>query len=72
MFMLSRFHLQSTLPFIREHFKNPNWRYRDAAIMAFGSILDGPDRQKLTILVQQALPSLIEALKDPQVSLLYE
>jgi importin subunit beta-1 len=55
-----------TLPFITTHIKDSNWRYRDAAIMAFGSILDGPDRTKLKTLVQQAMPMLIEALADDQ------
>jgi importin subunit beta-1 len=56
-----------TLPFITEHIADVNWRYRDAAIMAFGSILDGPDQQKLKPLVVQALPMLIQALSDPQM-----
>uniref|UniRef100_A0A0N5AV98 Importin N-terminal domain-containing protein n=1 Tax=Syphacia muris TaxID=451379 RepID=A0A0N5AV98_9BILA len=55
------------LPFIQEHFKNTNWRYRDAAIMAFGSILDGPDQKVLTQLVESAISSLIEALADTQL-----
>uniref|UniRef100_A0A915AY70 Importin N-terminal domain-containing protein n=1 Tax=Parascaris univalens TaxID=6257 RepID=A0A915AY70_PARUN len=55
------------LPFIQQHFKNPNWRYREAAIMAFGSILDGPDQKILTELVEQAIGSLIEALGDAQL-----
>ena len=33
-------------------------------MMAFGSILDGPDEQKLKPLVEQAMPRLIEALSD--------
>lgn len=24
------------LPFVKEHIKSPDWRYRDAAVMAFG------------------------------------
>uniref|UniRef100_A0A0M3J3D4 Importin subunit beta-1 (inferred by orthology to a human protein) n=1 Tax=Anisakis simplex TaxID=6269 RepID=A0A0M3J3D4_ANISI len=55
------------LPFIQQHFKNTNWRYREAAIMAFGSILDGPNQKILTELVEQAIGSLIEALGDSQL-----
>lgn len=41
------------LPFIREHIENPDWRYRDASVMAFGSILEGPDLTQLKALVMQ-------------------
>lgn len=41
------------LPFIKEHIKNPDWRYRDASIMAFGSILEGPELNQLKPLVVQ-------------------
>ncbi|OBS77424.1 hypothetical protein A6R68_16137 [Neotoma lepida] len=49
------------LPFIKEHIKNPDWRYRDAAVMAFGSILEGPEPNQLKPLVIQAFSSLAEA-----------
>uniref|UniRef100_A0A670YXP0 Importin N-terminal domain-containing protein n=1 Tax=Pseudonaja textilis TaxID=8673 RepID=A0A670YXP0_PSETE len=55
------------LPFIKEHIKNPDWRYRDAAVMAFGCILEGPEPSKLKPLVIQAMPTLIELMKDPSV-----
>uniref|UniRef100_A0A8C5WHN0 Karyopherin subunit beta 1 n=1 Tax=Leptobrachium leishanense TaxID=445787 RepID=A0A8C5WHN0_9ANUR len=41
------------LPFIKEHIKNIDWRYRDAAVMAFGSILEGPQSSQLKPLVIQ-------------------
>ncbi|XP_027132042.1 importin subunit beta-1 [Larimichthys crocea] len=55
------------LPFIKEHIKNPDWRYRDASVMAFGSILEGPELNQLKPLVIQAMPTLIELMKDPSV-----
>ncbi|KAK2111776.1 Importin subunit beta-1 [Saguinus oedipus] len=55
------------LPFIKEHIKNPDWRYRDAAVMAFGCILEGPEPSQLKPLVIQAMPTLIELMKDPSV-----
>ncbi|KAM9660258.1 LOW QUALITY PROTEIN: importin subunit beta-1-like [Trichechus inunguis] len=55
------------LPFIKEHIKNPDWRYQDAAVMAFGCILEGPERNQLKPLVIQAMPTLIELMKDPSV-----
>uniref|UniRef100_A0A8C4TLZ7 Karyopherin (importin) beta 1 n=1 Tax=Erpetoichthys calabaricus TaxID=27687 RepID=A0A8C4TLZ7_ERPCA len=55
------------LPFIKENIKHPDWRYRDASVMAFGSILEGPDLNQLKPLVIQAMPTLIELMKDPSV-----
>ncbi|KAK6961585.1 importin subunit beta-1 [Biomphalaria glabrata] len=55
------------LPFVRDNIRNENWRYRDAAVMAFGSILEGPDPEKMKPIVEQAMPMLIELLKDPSV-----
>ncbi|KAL3122426.1 hypothetical protein niasHT_001461 [Heterodera trifolii] len=52
------------LPFIQQHFTNPDWHYREAAIMAFGSILEGPSKQKLLTLVEQAIQPLIVTLSD--------
>ncbi|XP_069768405.1 importin subunit beta-1-like isoform X2 [Narcine bancroftii] len=49
------------LPFIKEHIKNLDWRYRDAAVMAFGSILEGPEPNQLKPLMIQAFSSLAEA-----------
>ena len=40
---------------------------RDAALMAFGSILEGPDPTQLKPLVEQAMPMLIELMKDTSV-----
>ncbi|KAJ2156840.1 karyopherin Kap95 [Coemansia sp. RSA 552] len=55
------------IPFVEQHIRNPDWHYREAAVMAFGSILDGPDASVLTPLVAQALPVLIEMVKDQVV-----
>uniref|UniRef100_A0A4W4GEK0 Importin N-terminal domain-containing protein n=1 Tax=Electrophorus electricus TaxID=8005 RepID=A0A4W4GEK0_ELEEL len=49
------------LPFIKENIKHPDWRYRDASVMAFGSILEGPELNQLKPLVIQAFSSLAEA-----------
>lgn len=80
------------LPFIKEHIQSPDWRYRDASLMAFGSILEGPELNQLKPLVSQvsqgstfssltvllvhvsklsvspqAMPTLINLMKDPSV-----
>lgn len=59
--------LQFVLPFIKNHISSADWRYRDASVMAFGSILEGPEPNVLKPLVAQALPELINLLKDTSV-----
>ncbi|XP_067687629.1 importin subunit beta-1-like isoform X2 [Haliotis asinina] len=59
--------VQYVLPFVQEMIDNPDWRNRDAAVMAFGSILEGPDPAKLKQIVEHAMPKLISLLKDPSV-----
>lgn len=55
------------LPFVQEHIKHPDWRYRDAAVMTFGCLLEGPDPTILKPLVEQAMPTLIELMADQSV-----
>lgn len=56
------------IPFVEANIRNEDWHFREAAVMAFGSILDGPEPKLLTPLVTQALPTLIEMMmKDPQL-----
>ncbi|XP_072181023.1 importin subunit beta-1-like [Diadema setosum] len=52
------------VPFITQHIRSENWQYRDAAVMAFGSILEGPDETLLNPLVVEAFPILIDLLRD--------
>ncbi|KAJ2785647.1 karyopherin Kap95 [Coemansia interrupta] len=52
------------IPFVEQNIRNPDWHYREAAVMSFGSILEGPDPNVLIPLVSQALPVLIEMIKD--------
>ncbi|XP_039007469.1 importin subunit beta-1-like [Hibiscus syriacus] len=54
------------VPFIEENIAKPDWRQREAATYAFGSILDGPSPEKLLPLVNVALNFMLSALtKDP-------
>lgn len=54
-------------PFIKENIVSPNWRFRDAAVMAFGSILSGIENNTLKSLVEQAMPTLIRLMYDQSV-----
>ncbi|KAG6899172.1 hypothetical protein C0993_012665 [Termitomyces sp. T159_Od127] len=55
----------AVIPFIEAHIKADDWHQREAAVMTFGSILEGPDPAVLTPLVDQALPLLIDMMTDP-------
>ena len=59
--------LSHVMPFINDNIKNPNWQYREAAVMAFGSIIEGPSLDKLKPIVAQAIGMFIELLKDQSV-----
>ncbi|KAJ7075629.1 armadillo-type protein [Mycena belliarum] len=54
----------AVIPFIEAHIKSTDWHHREAAVMTFGSILEGPDPIVLTPLVSQALPLLIDMMTD--------
>lgn len=57
----------AVIPFIEAHIKAEDWHHREAAVMTFGSILEGPDPAVLTPLVNQALPLLIGMMTDSNV-----
>lgn len=52
------------LPFVEKNIMNPDWHYREAAILAFGCLLDGPDREKLMPLVTKAMPVIVGQIAD--------
>lgn len=59
--------LQPVLEFVEANITNENWRNREAAVMAFGSIMDGPDEAQKTYYVHQALPAILTLMNDPSI-----
>lgn len=55
------------LAFVEVNLRNEDWHYRDAAVAAFGAIMEGPDEKVLDPLVKQALPVLIGMMNDHSV-----
>ncbi|KAM0747802.1 ARM repeat-containing protein [Meredithblackwellia eburnea MCA 4105] len=55
------------IPFVEGNIKSTDWHCREAAVMSFGSILDGPEEKILEPLVAQALPTLIDMMQDPSL-----
>jgi importin subunit beta-1 len=55
------------MPFVQSNIQNENWRLRDAAMMAFISMLDGPKDETIGPSVSQSVPVLLNLLNDPHV-----
>jgi len=55
------------MPFVQSNIQNENWRLRDAAMMAFISMLDGPKDETIGPSVSQSVPVLLSLLNDPHV-----
>ncbi|KAK0253961.1 karyopherin Kap95 [Friedmanniomyces endolithicus] len=55
------------LSFVEANLRSDDWHYRDAAVSAFGAIMEGPDEKVLEPLVKQALPVLINMMNDSSV-----
>jgi|EP00970_Alexandrium_tamarense_P004265 importin subunit beta-1 len=52
------------MPFVQQNIQSDNWRNREAATMAFSSILEGPSGDVIGPFVNQAIPVLLNALSD--------
>ena len=55
------------MPFVQTNIKSDNWKLREAATMAFGSILTGPSPETIAPYVNQSIPVLLAALSDQHV-----
>ncbi|KAK6943181.1 Importin-beta, N-terminal domain [Dillenia turbinata] len=52
------------MPFVQSNIIKTDWRSREAATYAFGSILEGPSTEKLAPLVNAGLEFLLNAMRD--------
>uniref|UniRef100_F6RMU1 Importin N-terminal domain-containing protein n=1 Tax=Ciona intestinalis TaxID=7719 RepID=F6RMU1_CIOIN len=59
--------LPLVVPFISSKIQDPNWRMRDAAVMAFGSILEGPSTDKVKSIALDGMATFINLLSDESV-----
>jgi len=60
--------IQHVFPFVNENIKHADWRHREAAVMVFGSMLEGPDAASIKPIAEQAIPILLELLRDQNVA----
>lgn len=56
--------MQPVLTFVEANLRSEDWHDRDAAVSAFGAIMEGPDEKTLEPIVKQALPVLIDMMGD--------
>ena len=59
--------IQIVLGFVEQNLHHADWHWRDAAVSAFGGIMEGPDEKMLDPLIKQALPVLIGMMDDSAV-----
>lgn len=52
------------MPFVSQNLHSGDWRRRDASIMAFGAVLEGPDPNALRPYVDDVFPTLINFMGD--------
>ncbi|KAK3000115.1 hypothetical protein RJ639_023796, partial [Escallonia herrerae] len=52
------------MPFVEANILKTDWRSREAATYAFGSILEGPSIEKLSPMVHAGLDFLLKAMRD--------
>ncbi|KAI9711200.1 MAG: karyopherin beta [Bogoriella megaspora] len=56
--------ISPVLAFVEKHLRSEDWHYREAAVSAFGAIMEGPDEKMIDPLVKQALPVLVGMMND--------
>eukprot|EP00286_Rhodomonas_abbreviata_P024991 CAMPEP_0181308270 /NCGR_PEP_ID=MMETSP1101-20121128/11366_1 /TAXON_ID=46948 /ORGANISM="Rhodomonas abbreviata, Strain Caron Lab Isolate" /LENGTH=898 /DNA_ID=CAMNT_0023414627 /DNA_START=90 /DNA_END=2786 /DNA_ORIENTATION=- len=58
--------LELVMPYIRENITQPDWHLRESAVVAFGSVMDGPDESLLVEYVEAVVERLVVYLQDPE------
>lgn len=59
--------IQPVLAFVEINLRSEEWNNRDAAVSAFGAIMEGPDASTIEPIVKQALPVIIKMMEDPNL-----
>ncbi|EAN33316.1 HEAT repeat family protein [Theileria parva strain Muguga] len=60
--------VHSVLEFVTENFKSTEWNKREAAVLAYGYIMEGPDSETLKILVSESFDNLCDVLSDTSIA----
>ena len=59
--------IQPVLAFVEANLRHEDWHNRDAAVSAFGAIMEGPEEKVISPIVKQALPVIIKMMEDPVI-----
>lgn len=57
--------VEPTLQFFAANITSQDWRNREAAVMSFGSILEGPEVEQLKPAIQEAIKPILNLIGDP-------
>ncbi len=55
------------IQFVEANLRSEDWHFRDAAVSAFGAIMDGPGEKVLEPIVRSGMQPLISMMDDPSV-----
>ncbi|KAJ9133644.1 ARM repeat-containing protein [Coniochaeta hoffmannii] len=59
--------IQPVIQFVEANLRSDDWHNRDAAVSAFGAIMDGPDEKTLEPIVKSGMQPLISMMEDPSI-----
>ncbi|KAJ4298508.1 karyopherin Kap95 [Collariella sp. IMI 366227] len=59
--------IQPVIQFVEANLRHEDWHHRDAAVSAFGAIMDGPEEKVLEPIVKSGMQPLISMMEDPSV-----
>ncbi|OIW30918.1 ARM repeat-containing protein [Coniochaeta ligniaria NRRL 30616] len=59
--------IQPVIQFVEANLRSDDWHNRDAAVSAFGAIMDGPDEKTLEPIVKSGMSPLISMMQDPSI-----
>lgn len=62
------FHDGLILQFVQENISSTDWRLREAAVMTYGSVMDGPHANVVTTFINEGLPFLLRMMNDSSVA----
>ncbi|KAK2197063.1 bifunctional Armadillo-like helical/Armadillo-type fold/Importin-beta [Babesia duncani] len=54
--------------FVMQNFQSPHWNRREAAVLAYGYIMEGPDSDTLKMMVYESFDNLCNVLRDTSVA----